>query len=266
MRTETTDQIEIEIKRLERDKRIEEIRQLKASRAMQWVTPAALATLIPLFVAFGGWVYSEIKVYSTGFNAAQQLDILKVEKDRLIKENANISNQKDSLNIEISTLLALKKHYADQAREFQEKFEERQTQLTTTYVRARWASAETRYALRHVGAGPKLDVSKFGLLDREIDRLPKETVDTLREIISRYRFAIDMIDASEQILAAFSDTLDLIPAPDWAVKLQWIPSGAVLSDRNIMVLEHSRGKQQRQYYDVDEGRFLSEEESKDAHN
>ena len=86
---------------------------------MQWVTPAALATLIPLFVAFGGWVYSEIKVYNTGFKAAQQLDILKAEKDRLIKENANISNQKDSLNIEISTLLALKKHYADQAREFQ---------------------------------------------------------------------------------------------------------------------------------------------------
>jgi hypothetical protein len=50
----------------------------------------------------------------------------------------------------VSTLLDLKRHYAEQANELQAKFEERQQQLDATYARARFAAAEAGYALGHI--------------------------------------------------------------------------------------------------------------------
>jgi hypothetical protein len=53
MSTEASDQLELEIKRLERDKRLEEIRQLRASGRRQWITPTALAAVLPLLAGLG---------------------------------------------------------------------------------------------------------------------------------------------------------------------------------------------------------------------
>src|SRR5215510_13816616 len=57
-------QLELEIRRLERDKRLEEIKQLRASRRTQWITPAALATLVPLLAGLILWIFGELKQYN----------------------------------------------------------------------------------------------------------------------------------------------------------------------------------------------------------
>jgi hypothetical protein len=256
MNSESIEQLEIEIKRLERDKRIEEIKQIKASGRTRWITPTALAILLPMLAGFGLWVVNELKQYSEGYQALR-------ERDTLISESQNLQRQKNSLNIEVTALLALKKHYAEQAKAFQVESEERQKVLDTTYVRARFATAETSYALSHIeGMGPGPDRSALKKIKNDLAGLPNEVARQLREIIDRYTFAVDMIDVSQRTLEAFRATLGLITASDWAVKLEAVPSGYAIKDRNIMIL---RSRQGIRYYDVDEGRFISEEEIKSEH-
>ena len=143
MSAEPRSDVEMEIKQLERDKLAEEIRQLKASGKRQWITPAALTGLIPILAGLGIWLANEMKQYNEGYAALGQRDALQAEK-------AELQRQKDSLNTEITTLLALKSHYAQEAKDLQAKVEERQKQLDEAYLRARFAGEEARYALSHV--------------------------------------------------------------------------------------------------------------------
>ena len=98
--------------------------------------------LLPLLAGLGVWAVNEVKQYHEGYRALEERDLLAAEK-------AELQRQKDSLNIEVSTLLDLKRHYAEQAQDLQARFEQRQQQLDATYARARFASAEASYALGH---------------------------------------------------------------------------------------------------------------------
>jgi DNA repair exonuclease SbcCD ATPase subunit len=255
MTTDASDQLEIELRRLERDKRIEEIRQLKARGRAQWITPAALAAMVPLLAGLGLWVVGELKQYNEGYRALQEVDRLAAEKDAL-------QAQKNNLNIEVSTLLDLKRHYAEQANELQAKFEERQQQLDATYARARFAAAEAGYALGHIeGLGPAPDAAALAALRQQRDKVPPEVAETLDQILERHGLAVEMIGISERILAAFGDTLELVPVSGWAAELEYMPSGSIAAGRNVMISQARRGDDHsRRYYDVDEGRFLLEEE------
>ena len=54
----------------------------------------------------------ELKQYNEGYKAL-------AERDALLQEKVALREQKDSLNIEVSTLLQLKAHYADEAERLQ---------------------------------------------------------------------------------------------------------------------------------------------------
>ena len=132
---ETDNDIERQIKELERDKRVEEIRQLRESAKTRWITPTALALLLPLLATFGVWIVGELKQYSKAYQALEQRDALKEEKDAL-------QSQKDSLNLEILTLLGQKEHYANEAQRLQREtaakqdvIEKKQDVLDKTYLR-----------------------------------------------------------------------------------------------------------------------------------
>ena len=114
MTTAATDDIDRRIKELERETREEELRQLKANAKVRWITPTAIAALLPLLAGFGLWVVNEAKQYSEGHQALKDKARLELEKETLQK-------QKDSLNLEIPTLLKLKEHYAEQAKQYQEQ-------------------------------------------------------------------------------------------------------------------------------------------------
>ena len=253
MSTEASDQLELEIKRLERDKRLEEIRQLRASGRRQWITPTALAALLPLLAGLGVWAFNEMKQYHEGYRALE-------ERDRLAAERTELQQQKDSLNLEVGTLLDLKRHYAEQANDLQARFEHRQQQLDATYARARFATAEARYALSHIeGLGPGPDAAALDALRPALQMLDPGAAETMQQVIERYLLAIDMIAVSEEVLETFDDTLDLVPASDWAVALEYTPSGSIVPGRNIMLLHGGRsGRPDEQYYDVNHERFLTE--------
>ena len=62
---------------------------------------------------------------------------------------------------------------------------------------------------------------------------------------------------SRDIISEFDQALKLMPTSEWTKHLQAEPTGAVIPDRKIM---SSRGNDQKRYYDVMEGRFLTDDE------
>lgn len=252
MSSESPEQLDLEIKRLERDKRLEEIRQLRSSGRRQWLAPAVLIGLLPLLASASFVIWSELKQLTAGGAAVARLEAVNEELQRL-------QQQKDSLNIEVSTLLDLRRFHADQAKQFETRFNETQAQLDRSYLRAQFYSAEARYALGHLaglpsGPGPE-ELKALAAAVR--GSLPPPLADGLGQVLDRYELAMTLIDATQDSMDAFAATLDLLPVSDWAADLSAMPSGSVIPGRNIMVTQTGTGSR---YYDVDQGRMLTAEE------
>jgi hypothetical protein len=253
---ETDNDIDRQIKELERDKRLEEIRQLRANAKTRWITPAALAALLPLLAGFGVWIVGELKKYNEGYQALAERDALRREKEAL-------QRQKDSLNIEVSTLLQLKTHYADEAQRLQRDTAAKQDVIDKTYLRGAFTMGEALYALDHIrGMGPGPDANGLQRLRADAKPLPAQAGRTLDDVLQRYELSLELIGITREIISEFDNTLKLVPASDWTRTLQGMPTGAVLPDRKIMVLQR-KGDAPR-YYDVAGGRFLTKEESERA--
>ena len=249
------DDIERQIKELERDKRIEEIRQLRASGKTRWITPTALAALLPLLTGLGIWIVGEFKQYSEGYKALAERDVLQREKNAL-------QEQKNSLNLEVSTLLQLQAHYANEAERLRRDTVAKQEAIDKTYLRGVFTSAEALYALDHIkGMGPPPDENALKRVREAMQQLPKGTTDIVADILQRYEMSLLVVGISREVIAEFDHTLNLIPASEWTRKLQSMPTGAILPGRKIMF---SHKGDQRQYYDVTAGRFLSAAEAEHA--
>lgn len=59
--------VDRQLKQLELEKHTEELRQLRANGRIRWITPTALAALLPLLAGFGLWTAGEMKQYSEGY-------------------------------------------------------------------------------------------------------------------------------------------------------------------------------------------------------
>jgi endonuclease/exonuclease/phosphatase (EEP) superfamily protein YafD len=94
--------------------------------------------LLPLIVAFGLWGVAELKQYNAGYQAI-------AERDQLKEEKKELQDQKDSLNIEVATLLALKRHYAEESQRLREE-----TESQMDFVRLLCHSS----GHHHLAAGP----------------------------------------------------------------------------------------------------------------
>ena len=254
MATESTEELERRLKELEREKREEELRQLKANAKTWWITPAALLALLPLVGGLGAWIFNEVKQYNEGYKALK-------EKESLEKEKEALQRQKDSLNIEIAALLQLKEHYAGQAKQLRAEVEAKQDATDKAYLRAVFDGSETVYALDHVVKGsPDLDPKALAALKADI-KLPKESADRMQQLFQRYELMGTIIHISRASSVSFNKAVGFIPASEWARQLQPMPTGSVISNRKVMVSNAVDGPR---YYDVNEGRFLTKEESKDA--
>lgn len=250
---ETLEDLERQIKELERDKRIEEIKQLRAGAKARWITPTALAALLPLCAGFGLWIVGELKQYNEGFQALAERNALRQEKETLQK-------QKDSLNIEVSTLLQLKAHYAEQAERLQRDTEAKQETINQTYLSGVFTSTEALYALDHIqGMGPPPNESALNKLNQEFQKLPGETAQVANEVLQRCKMSLEVVKISREVISEFNNAMKVIPAADWTRELQALPTGAIVSGKKIMILQKD---DKQRYYDVDAGRYLTEEESK----
>ncbi|SEF67838.1 hypothetical protein [Marinobacterium lutimaris] len=246
-----SDQEAAEQRALEQEKLREEIKQLRAAGRTKWITPAALATLLPLLAGFGLWIAGEIKQYNQAYIALADRDRLQAQKEQL-------QDQKDSLNLEVQTLLQLKTHYAAEAERLRRDTAAKQATIDHTYLRGVYTRAETLYSLNHIdGWGPAIEINQ---LRQQLARQPlaDELSVTLNDLLERYEFALQVVDTSRNILKEFDQTSALMPASEWTKELRPMPSGAFSPGRNIMVESYEKTPR---YYDVDEGRFLTEEET-----
>lgn len=114
MSSEGDTDIDLQIKALERDKRLEEIKQLRTKAKRSWITPTAIAALLPLIGTLCLWIYGEAKQFSEGYRAVE-------ERDQLKEDKLSLERKKNSLNIEIGTLVALKTHYASEAKQLRQE-------------------------------------------------------------------------------------------------------------------------------------------------
>jgi hypothetical protein len=244
--------IDRELKELERDKRAEELRQLRGNSRIRWITPAALAALLPLLAGFGVWAVSEFKEYNEGYRAL-------AERNTLRQEKAALQAQKDSLNIEVSTLLQLKAHYAGEAEQLRRETVDKQDAIDKNYLRGVFASDEALYALDHIkGMGPPPGPSALATLRSDAKQLPGKSRDVLEDMLGRYEMSVVLINVSREVIAEFQSTQQLLPAAAWTRDFHSMPTGALLGNRKIMF--KNQGKQ-RHYYDVMAGRMLSSEET-----
>jgi hypothetical protein len=258
--------IDAEIKRLERDKKIEELRQLKSGWT-KWATPATMLALLPFLIGFGAWALSELRLYSNQEVFRQ----LEREKQSLIAEKAALQGEKTGLNIEIQTLIQLKQHYGEEAEkaealrnevqgrldELRALAEKRQAQVDANYLKARFARDEADYALSHIDVGQAEE--KLDEFRRAVEGMPADLAAKLRGVVSDYELAVDMIDASTETLVMSGEALDLLPASDWARRFESRPSGYFIPGRQIMIADPGP---EASYYDVDRGRLLTDEEAR----
>jgi hypothetical protein len=253
--------LDAEIKRLDRDKKLEELRQLKTAGSpwTRWLTPTFLIAAIPLLAAFGAWMMKEFELYSNQ-EAFRQLQ---AEKAALIALKTDLEVQKTGLNIEIQTLLLQKADYASQTDEVREelvalqrRLDERQAGFDAAYLKSRFTSDEATYALGHVFV--EEERARIEGLKAELDRLPSDLMPKFNDALGAFDLQLTIVDISKQILAESNDALKLFPVSEWTQSLEPRPQGYFDGDGRIMI--SNPGTDDVGYYDVDEGRFLSEDE------
>jgi len=255
MATGSQDDLDRRIKELERETREEQLRQLKVNAKLRWVTPTTLVALLPLFAGFSLWVLAETKQYSEAYQALKDKVALERDKETLQK-------QKDSLNLEIGTLLQLKAHYAEQAKQLRQEVEAKQDIMDKTYLRAVFLGSAAVYALDHVKSlGPGPDQTKLDAIMMDIKTLPAEPAARLQDLFSRYRLMSTIIVPARESASSFRQAVNLIPASDWAKRLRPMPAGSILPGRSVMFGDGPDGDR---YYDITEGRFLTNDEAKAA--
>lgn len=249
------DDLEQRIKELEREKREEELRQLKANAKFRWITPTVLIAMLPLLGGFGLFILSEVKQYNEAYRALKDKAGLERDKEALLK-------QKDSLNIEIGTLLQLKEHYAQQASRLGQEVEAKQDIMDKTYLRAVFLGSEAVYALDHVKSlGPGPNRKTLDAIEVDINTLPAEAAARLKDVLDRYNLMNIVIVPARESASSFQQAVNLIPASDWAKRLRPMPSGSIVPGRSVML---SDGPEGERYYDITEGRFLTKDEAKEA--
>lgn len=255
MTTESPDDLDRRTRELDLEKREEELRQLRANARVRWITPAALAALLPLIAGFGLWVVGEVKQYNEGYRALREKAGLEREKEALQTEKARLYQ-------EIQTLLPLKEHYAEEARRLKREVDATQAIMDETYLRTVFLGSETIYALSHVTSlPPGPDGKTLDAIKADVRTLPGDSATRLEDLLFRYGLMDDMVKVSFKTVSSFKQAVNLLPASDWAKRLQPMPSGYFLPGRNIMF---SDGPDGRRLYDVTEGRDLTKDEAKGA--
>jgi hypothetical protein len=237
-----------QLKQLELEKQTEELRQLRANSRIRWITPTALAALLPLLAGFGLWIANEVKLYSEGYRAL-------AERDSLRAERTTLQQQKDSLNIEVNTLLQLKAHYAQEAERLRNETVVKQDTIDQNYMRAVFTSAEAMYALDLIKGVERPTEAAITKLRTDAKPLPAPSRKVLDDVLQRQQLTAELMQISRELMAEFNGTLKLMPVTEWTQGFQPTLTGQLGANRKIMV------KQQRSepplYYDIQLGRQLT---------
>jgi hypothetical protein len=108
-----------------------------------------------------------------------------------------------------------------------------------------------------------VDDNALEQLRADAKQLPAQSGDTFERVMASYDFSETLIGSTREIISEFENTLKLIPASDWtrALRYEGIGGGGKLRAKVLVLRE---GGEPERYYDVEKGRYLTEEESKGA--
>lgn len=244
--------IDNELKALDKKIKLAELKKLEEQQRTNWISPATIGILLPLVGAFGLWTINELKGYNRAYQAL-------VAVDQLQQERAELISQKDSLNIEISTLLDLKLHYSQEANRLETLVRDGQLTLDQLYLRASYAANESIYALQHANFSRNDNVdAAISALGNSIQELEPELSVPIQEILLEYRILNDMSSVTKRQLLELLDQLKELSPSQAAEELSWHPEGAFASGRSIMA---TTGSDDLLYYDVELGRYLTDAEA-----
>jgi hypothetical protein len=234
-----TENLDLQLKQLEVDKRREEIRQLRSSSKRGWITPAALAAFLPMVL----WGLNMAKDYTAGIRALAQVDGLK-------QERALLAQQKNELNEEIVALLALKQHY-------REETVVRQEAIDKTYLRGKFTSDELFYALSLMQGIEPLSAEQTRQLAAEKNNLSAEARPLFDTLLRNYDFAQTVIKIADDLMTEVRGTFDLMSPSSWTKPYRSTLTGQFGNQRRLLVAEVAGAET---YYDIDLGRTLTDSE------
>lgn len=238
---------ESDIRRLERERLEEELRQLRARGRAQWVAPATILAMIPLAAGFGLFVWNEIKAMTPLYDRVARADAILAENDALAAEVAALEQRRANLNVEITSLIAQYGFYVEQARDLQARFEAREQDVERAWTQTRYAVGELTYTLSHVrGYGDRPDFDALRLAIAPLAPEPRRDLDAA---LRGYGLCLEIVDIADGGVDLFERTLALLPVPDRIARLRADPSMP-----NLLVWPVEAPED---VYDVEAGRFLT---------
>jgi hypothetical protein len=93
-----------------------EIKQITATKRTSWITPTALALLLPIVGTSFLFIYKEVAKYSNAYQTLAENEDLKVEKAALLSEKMALLNEKTAINSDVDRLEAVKRQAVDDAK------------------------------------------------------------------------------------------------------------------------------------------------------
>jgi hypothetical protein len=129
----------------------------------------------------------------------------------------------------------------------------RQNEINVAYLKSKYSYQEASYSLHHIEGVPK---PPSELLQSQISSMPRDKRQQWQLLVDSYENCSLVVNITNQTLDEYGQTLALVPAQDWATKMQWNPGGSgVLSNRVIMVGPPQDGG--RDFFDVEQGKLLA---------
>jgi hypothetical protein len=196
-----TQAIELEMKRLQRDKLRAEVRDATLS---WWKKPGYIASSAPIALAIAGIFTAWVSGF---FN--REREILKAEID-------NLQVAKDKLDQET----AAAKKELDAALERSQKLQKIADEV---YIKVLFHSAGSTYAMSMI----KPDGQQGWISGKDVDaaaktvtQLPAEDRQRVQDIIEQYRISLEMIDRVHNSMKSTNQLLDALPASERVKRLK----------------------------------------------
>ncbi len=259
------EQLELERKQLENDKLRAEVDQARLS---WWKRPGYFAGAAPILIALAGvftaWVTgyfdtqreqlaTEISVLEKDVGElAAEKEALESDRSELEAANAELEDSSARLAAEKSTLELERIALLAESEKLSQEIAAAKQSLDLAYLRIRVAAEDAKYALKHFEsyAAETGDYTQY-IIER-MDALPDDVQPQMFGLFELLANRFNVVLITQESLGQLDDRLASIETSPWTKTLRWEP---FLSQEGLMQDEDGK------YYDIENGRFLTDEEA-----
>ena len=229
--------------RLECEKLRAEIDQ---ARTAWWKRPGYLGALAPIVLAAAGL----FSAWITGFFDTQR-DLLQNEIKGLQLEQAQLQKTNLETDVQTTVLQGEIKILRQEQTRLEKSTKEMRNKIDDAYLRLKVASGEAGYAISHI-RGIRLSIDEAReKVSSASDKLPSDVADVLDQAFRQFEFTKMIAEITEKEIRSLDDTLETIPASEWATKLYYEPGPAA---------KYTLISPDGAYYHIEDRRYYSRKE------